>query len=100
MPGAFPLFAAVDQILRAEPGTLEKVLAIFAYNVIFIAPLCGVVLLRVGLGEKGEPLVERIRDFVGAWGHRLIVWGLIILGAVLVLDAIGWFFDRPLLPTW
>jgi cytochrome c biogenesis protein CcdA len=100
MPGAFPLFAAVDQILRAEPTTVEKVLAMLAYNVIFIAPLCGVVLLRIGLGEKGEPLVQRIRDFVSTWGHRLIVWGLIILGAVLVLDAIGWFFGKPLLPTW
>ena len=100
MPGAFPLFAAVDQILRAEPSNAEKVLAMVAYNGIFIAPLCGIVLLRVGLGEKGEPLVQRIRDFVGTWGHRLIVWGLIVLGAVLILDAIGWFFGRPLLPTW
>ena len=37
--------------------------------------------------------------FFSAWGPRVIVGILVVLGIVLVMDGIGWFLGKPLLPT-
>jgi cytochrome c biogenesis protein CcdA len=100
MPGAFPLFAAVDQILRADPGTVGRFLAVTYYNALFILPLVSVLVLRAWLGKAVDPLLQRINDFLAKWGHRLVMWGLLLGGAVLVLDGVGYLMGRPVLPTF
>ena len=100
LPGALPLFAAVDQILRADPSTAGQLLAILFYNAIFIAPLTAVLLARLVLGDRVEPLLQRISDAMTRWGHRVIVIGLVVVGGVLVADGIGWLLGHPLLPTF
>jgi hypothetical protein len=46
---------------------------------------------------------EEVFGWVGAvserWGHRVIVGALVLIGAVLVADGIGWFLGYPLLPV-
>jgi cytochrome c biogenesis protein CcdA len=98
MPGAFPLFAAADQILRADLDLTNTVAVVLFYNVVFIAPLTAVVLLRSVLGKRSDALLARINVFVSTWGHRVVVWGLILLGGTLVVDAIGWSFGWPIIP--
>jgi threonine/homoserine/homoserine lactone efflux protein len=100
LPGALPLFAAIDQILRADPPLRDKVVAMAFYNVLFILPLCSAVLLRVVLGERSVPMLNRMNDIVTRAGRRVLIVALIIAGAVLVLDGIGWFLGHPLLPVW
>ena len=51
LPGAFPLFAAIDQILRSDPSPRIKVFTLVFYNVLFIAPLCAAVVIRIFLGQ-------------------------------------------------
>jgi hypothetical protein len=41
-----------------------------------------------------------VARFLKRWGKQLLFFGLLGLGVVLVVDAIGWFFGFPLLPTY
>ena len=98
MPGAFPLFAAADQILRADLGTADTVLVVLFYNVVFILPLSLILVLKIALGKRSDAVLARVKAFVSTWGHRVVVWGLIVLGGTLIVDAIGWYFDWPIIP--
>lgn len=100
LPGAVPLFAAVDQMLRADLGWVGQVVAIAFYNVLFVAPLTGVLMLRVVSGDSVEPLLRRVGEVMSSWGRRLVVVALVVLGLVFVADGIGWLLGHPLLPTF
>ncbi len=98
LPGALPYFAAVDQILRFDVDGVAAVGALFYYNAVFLAPVAALPLLRALLGERVDPLFERLAPRVKRGGHWLIVAILGTLGAVAVVDAIGWLLGRPVLP--
>jgi cytochrome c biogenesis protein CcdA len=99
LPGALPLFAAIDQILRADPPLHNKIVAMFFYNAVFVLPLFSAVLLRIVLGERSVPMLNRINDIVTRAGRRVLIVALVIAGVVLILDGIGWFMGHPLLPV-
>ena len=99
LPGAVPLFAAIDQILRADLSPVGGFLALVFYNVLFLVPLLSIVLVRAVLRGKSEAIFARIGAFFEAWGRRLIIALLILLGALLFIDGVGWLFDAPLFPV-
>jgi len=98
MPGALPYFAAIDQILRADASSNGAVLALLWYNAIFLLPLALVPVLRVVLGARSQPFFDAVSRFSEIWGRRLIAAVLLLLGALLVVDGVGWFLGRPLFP--
>jgi len=100
LPGAIPIFAAADQILRADPDRAGQAIAILFYTAVFVAPLSAVLLVRIFAGDRIEPLLRRISDAMTSWGQRFIVIALIGLGVVFVADGIGWLLGHPLLPTF
>jgi hypothetical protein len=100
LPSAVLYFAAIDQVLRADlaaPGILK---ALLFFNVICLLPLMLIVLSRGLLGRRSDPLFGAVARFVERWGRRLMFVGLLGLGVVLTLDAIGWFLGFPLLPGY
>ena len=100
LPANLFYFAAIDQILRADlliPGTLKAVLF---YNVVFLAPLMLVVLSRWLFGTRADPLFEAVARFTQQRGKRIVFFGMLGIGAVLVADAIGWFFGFQVLPSY
>jgi len=99
LPGALPLFAAVDQILRADPAIEVKVFAMVFYNLLFILPLACAVGVRIVMGEDSVPMLKRMNEVVSRAARRFIIVGLIVVGIVLILDGIGWFLGHPLLPV-
>ena len=99
MPGAVPYLAAIDLILRSEIAAGQACAALLFYNVIFLAPLLAIVALDAILGDRSKPLLEAIKGFFDRWGRRLIIGLLLVLGLVLLMDGIGWFLGRPLLPV-
>ena len=99
LPGALPYFAAVDQILRADPDTVGAVLALGWYNAVFIAPLALVVVLRSALGSRSDRFLQASNAFLEKWGRRVIIAILAVLGAALVVDGVGWLLGMPLFPT-
>jgi cytochrome c biogenesis protein CcdA len=96
--GAFPYFAAVDQILKADLTALPSLLALLWYNLVFVAPLAGLVVIGKLAGRRAEAILDAVRRFTEKLWPRVVVAVLVLLGVVLVADAIGWFFDRPLIP--
>lgn len=99
MPGAVPYIAAIDLILRSGVPPGQASAAIVFYNVVFIVPLLGIVALAAALGERSKQILESIKGFFDRWGKRLIVVLLLGLGLVLVIDGVGWFLGRPLIPV-
>jgi len=100
LPGGLLYFAAIDQILRADPSVLGVVKALLYYNVVFLFPLILIVLVRQLFGTRTEPILAAMSGFLDRWGKRLLFFGLLGLGVVFLVDAIGWFLGFPLLPTY
>ncbi len=99
LPGAVPMFAAIDQILRADLNVLSMILVMLFYNAVFVLPLALIVLIRVIFRERSDKLFEALNRFIDKWGRRIIVTLLLGLGFVLVIDGIGWFLGTPLIPV-
>ncbi len=100
LPSAVLYFAAIDQVLRADLAAPGIVKALLLFNVICLLPLMLLVLSRGLLGTRSDPLFRAVARFIGRWGGRLMFVGLLGLGVVLTLDAIGWFLGSPLLPSY
>lgn len=100
LPGALLYFAAIDQILRAHLTSTGVVAAILFYNLVMVSPLVLVVLLRRLLGATAEPLFAAISRFLDHSGKKIILFALLGVGTILALDAIGWFIEFPLLPSY
>ena len=98
-PGAVPYFAAIDLTLRAELGLVQRVAALWIYNLAFVVPLALLVLLRLLLGERSQETLVRINAFFDRWGQRVILVLFVLLGVVLVADGIGWLLGYPLIPV-
>ncbi len=99
MPGAFPYFGAIEQILRAELGLVATGFALLFYNFVFVAPLAALLVLRLVLPARSEAIFRRVAELADRWGRHLIVGVLMFVGAVLAADGIGWFLGHPLLPV-
>ncbi len=99
LPSALLYFAAIDQILRADLRAPGIVNAVLFYNVVYLSPLMLIVLSRRLFGARADPLFGAVARFLERSGKRLMFFGLLGLGAVLVADAIGWFIGFPLLPS-
>lgn len=99
LPGAFPYLGAVDRILRADLGVPQAVLAVLLYNVVFVVPLGVLLIMRLVLREKAQPIFAWVVSFTERWGRRLVLVVLLVVGAVLVADGVGWLSGRPLLPV-
>jgi cytochrome c biogenesis protein CcdA len=100
LPAAVPYFAAIDQILRAYPPVLGVLTALLFYNSVFLIPLVLIVMVRRLFGIQADRILSVVSDFFNRWGKRLMFIGLLGLGVILVLDAIGWFLGMPLLPAY
>ena len=99
MPGAFPYFGAIDQILRADLPYTTAGFALLLYNIVFLLPLVALMIVRLVLPAHSEAIFRRVADVTSRWGRNLIVALLVVLGTVFVADGIGWFLGHPLLPV-
>jgi cytochrome c biogenesis protein CcdA len=100
LPGALLYFAAIDQVLRANLTSPGVVVAILYYNLVLVSPLLLVILLRRLLGGMVDPLFAAISRFFERWGKKIVLFALLGVGTILALDAIGWFIEFPLLPSY
>ena len=100
LPSSLLYFAGIDQILRADLPPAVAVQALLYYNLLLLSPLMLTVLMRRTLGARADPVFSAVARFMERWGKRLLFFGLLGLGLVLVIDAVGWFLGFPLLPTY
>ncbi|MEO1226329.1 MAG: GAP family protein [Pseudomonadota bacterium] len=99
LPGAVPYLAAIDLIIRSNLSIAQSVVLIGLYNVVFVAPLIGIVVLRLALGDRSEAILDRTRSFLSRWGRRAVIFLMIAFGLIFVADGIGWFLGMPLIPV-
>jgi len=96
--GALPYFAAVDLILRAELSNVRMIFSIIYYNLIFITPLIIFYIIGNLLGAKAKPFFDKLISWLLRFGKISITIALYSLGALLIADAVGWYFDYPIIP--
>ncbi len=99
LPGAFPYFGAIDQILKEDPSLLMTVIALVFYNVMFVLPLACLVFIHRCFGKESEPFLQKVAHFSEIWGRRIIVSIIFLVGLALLIDGIGWFMGYPVLPV-
>ena len=97
-PGAVPYFAAADQILRADLPAMTMALLVVYYVTVFLVPLSLLVVIRALLGERGDLVMTKVKEFFDRWGPRMLAVVLIGLGLLLAADGIGWLLGKPILP--
>ena len=90
-PFALPYFAAIDQILKANLASLDALILIVAYNVLYALPFLVVTALVVILGERGRPLLQRINNWLDRVSAFLMPVILGLVGLALVTDAMLYF---------
>lgn len=88
---ALPYFVAIERIASAQLSLPGNLLSLLLYNLIFSLPLLLFLLLFVTLRQRFVAQLDRITRGVQRWTARLIRYGLIVCGAVLLLDA-AWYF--------
>jgi threonine/homoserine/homoserine lactone efflux protein len=99
MPGALPFFAAADQILRADLSLAGNATALLGYVLVFVAPMFVLLAIRLSMGDAADRIFGAIDRVFDSWGRRIIIVLLVGLGALLLVDAIGWFLGHPLIPV-
>jgi cytochrome c biogenesis protein CcdA len=98
MPGAFPYFGAMDQILRADLGVAGSAVALIFYNLVFLLPLSVLLLVRLIFPQHSAVVFAKIASVAERWGRRVIIVILVVVGLALVADGISFSFGKPLLP--
>ncbi len=97
--GALPYFAAVAQILKADPSPAGALLALGYYNLVFALPLISMPVLYLVAGQRATAWIEAANTALTRLGRRILVTAFIGLGFVLVVDGIGWLLGMPLFPV-
>ena len=99
-PGALPYFAAADAILRADLPSSVAVLSVVYYVLVFVVPLTAIVVLRAVLGRRGDGFMQAVSRFFETWGKRVLMVLMLVLGAVMTVDAVAfWLRGVPLIPV-
>jgi threonine/homoserine/homoserine lactone efflux protein len=91
LPFAIPYFAALDQILKADFGWTESLLALLIYNLLYIAPFVAITFLKIILGDRSAKLFEQINDWMERIGTVILPVMMIAIAAALIIDAYLYF---------
>ena len=92
IPFALPYFAAIDQLLKADLGTVESLTVLAAYNLAYAAPFLVVPIAVAIAGDSAKPMLGRINDVLTRFSEFLMPWMLGLLGAALVADSVTYFY--------
>jgi cytochrome c biogenesis protein CcdA len=86
LPTAFPYFAAIAAILASNVGFPRQLALLFVFNVCFVLPLIGILLVLTFARPRSERVLLTARGFLERrWPHTLaILLGIVGLIAVLL----------------
>jgi cytochrome c biogenesis protein CcdA len=90
LPTAFPYFAVIAAIIAAGLNPLEEVFLIALYNLCFVLPLIGIVVILEVAGDRAVELLERVRIYLLAHWPTLLAAVALVAGVfVTVLGVTG-----------
>ncbi len=99
-PGMLPYFAAIDQILKSDDLSRAQMFAtLIFYCLVFLVPPSALVLLRVVSKKWSDRVFGAIGNFFATWGKGALIALLVLLGLVLIVDAVGGLIGHPLIPV-
>ncbi len=98
-PGILPTFAAWNQVMKSSFSAPACFIILVIYNLMVVSVLIFLVVLRVVSQERADRAFAGIARFFSTWGRRIAVALFLILGLIMVVDAIGFYMGHPLLPT-
>lgn len=96
---ALPYFVAIERLAQAELSLGWNVFALVVYNVVFGLPLFGFLFGYLAVRQRFIVQIERINRGVAYWMPRIIKYGSIIFGGVLVAHAMSFFAMSDMLAT-
>ena len=91
LPFAVPYFAAIDQFLKSDLNTGGVVLALLAYNLLYVLPFLMIPLLSAIMGENSKPLLAKINAVMERVSDFLMPLMLGLVGLALLADSISYF---------
>lgn len=91
IPFALPYFAALGQMAKADLSLAQNLLALAAYNLAYALPFTAVPLLRAILGDRSQPLLEKINEILDRISGVLMPVILFLVGLALLADAVYYF---------
>ena len=88
---ALPYFVAVERIATAHLAPVTNISALVLYNLVFSLPLFGFLLVFLALRQRFSQRLEPMNASVQNWSLRLLIYGSIAFGALLMADAATYF---------
>ncbi len=85
LPTAAPYFAVIAGITASDAKIPQEVLLLVLYNVAFVLPLIAIVLILLLAGDRADPLLQRVGEFVQRRWPVVLAGLLLFVGAVLAL---------------
>jgi hypothetical protein len=87
LPGASYLIG-LDKLGKLHYPTAVTVLVVIAFNLVMLLPLEGpLVAFRIA-PDWTPAAVDRVKAWIGRHGKRFAVWGLAVIGALLILKGL------------
>lgn len=93
VPFAVPYLAALNQILKADLSFQSSLMALGGYNLAYALPFALVPLLRVLLGERCMPFLQRVNAVLVRAADALMPLMLLLIGLGLIADAALYFWS-------
>jgi cytochrome c biogenesis protein CcdA len=84
---ALPYFFAIERIAQAQQGVVTNVLLLVLYNLVFAAPLFALLAWFVAYRQRFAAQINRVISAVRTWTPRVLKYGAIVFGGLLVLHA-------------
>ncbi|MBL8162353.1 MAG: GAP family protein [Anaerolineae bacterium] len=85
---ALPYFLAIERIAQAQIDVATSVGALILYNGIFALPLFGFLALFLAYRSRFTRQIDAINRWIQKWMPRLLKYGALILGLVLIAAAV------------
>ena len=98
VPFALPYFAAVDQLLKANLPIETSLLVLTVYNIAYVLPFLLVPIMVALMGEASKPILEKINNLLVSLVDKIMPVLLLLLGAVLTVDALAFLIMGE--PLW
>lgn len=90
LPTALPYFAVVTAIAASSATVPQEIVLIAVYNVAFVLPLLGIIVVMLAFGERADALLQKIVAWVQRrWPLVLATLLLIVGGTLTVLGGTG-----------
>ncbi len=84
---AVPYFATIALMSEASLSPLEWRIGLLVYNLVFVVPLLAFVAVHPVYRARSNVLNDRIDGWMHKWGPRVLRFGSIAFGGLLLGDA-------------